>query len=190
MSIVSWTIDSGINLYLEVGPQTQNPELNGELAKVYNALRNLQIAITQYAGVGQKEKTTWNDLPPDQTLMLQNLTRVYVRASENIPLGNTVSFHDGGGGSLRVKRANAASGSIAPCHGFCTTLGGISSGQFGEVQLMGLCPYIGGLAIGQTYYQSTTPGVITNLKPAAPNLQQAVGYGLGGAQLWFMPLVP
>lgn len=190
MSLVNWTVNSGINTYLEQAPQTQNPELNAELSKVYNAIRNLQIAITDYAGVGQREITTWNDSPPAQTVMLQNLTRVYVQASENIPLGNTISFHDGGGGALRAKRANASSGSIAPAHGFCTTLGGITAGQFGEVMIMGLCPYIAGLAIGQTYYQSTTPGIITNLKPATPNLQQPVGFGMGGALLWFQPTVP
>lgn len=190
MSLVTFTVDSGINLYLPQNPETINPELNGELAKVYNALRNLQIAITQYAGVGQREITSWSMLTPADTIQLQNLSRVYVQASENIPLGNTINFHDPGGGLLRARRADANSASIKPAHGFCTTLGGITSGQFGEVMLFGLCPYISGLAIGQTYYQSTTPGVITNVKPAGPNLGETVGFAVGGSLLMFMPLLP
>lgn len=190
MATTTYIIDSEIQLYLPQNPETTNPELYGELAKVYNALRNLQVAITQYAGVGQKEKTTWNQLSPADTVMIQNMARVYVMATENIPLGNTVSFFDGGGGVLRAKRANATSGSIAPAHGFCSTLGGITAGQYGEVMLFGLCPYITALAIGQTYYQSTTPGVITNIKPVAPNLGEAVGYAVGGSLLMFSPILP
>ena len=190
MALVTYTVDSAIQLYLPQNPETPNPELYGELAKVYNAMRNLQVAITQYAGVGQKEITSWPQLSPTDTVMLQNLSRVYVQASENIPLGNTVNFHDGGGGVLRARRADANSASIKPAHAFCTTLGGITSGQFGEVMLVGLCPYISGLAIGQTYYQSTTPGIITNAKPAGPNLGETIGYAIGGSLLVFQPILP
>lgn len=190
MATTTFIVQSDINLYLPASPETQNPELNGELAKVYNALRNLQIAITKYAGIGQAEQSTWSMLTPLDTIQTQNLARVYVKASENIPLGNTISFFDAGGGVLNVKRANATSGSIAPAHGFCSTLGGITAGQYGEVMLLGLCPYIGGLAIGQTYYQSTTPGIITNVKPTAPNLGETIGYAIGGALLMFQPILP
>lgn len=190
MTIAQYTVDSAINLYLPQNPETSDPTLYPELAKVYNALRNLQIGITQYAGVGQRPQIDWALLTPLDTVVLQNLTRVYVQASENIPLGNTISFFDGGGGVLRARRANATSGTIFPAHGFCTTLGGITSGQYGEVMLAGLCPYISGLAIGQTYYQSTTPGVITNIKPAGPNLGETVGYAIGGNLLMFQPILP
>ncbi len=190
MSISQYIVDSPINLYIPQNPETTDPVLYPELAKVYNSLRNLQIAITQYAGVGQRPQNDWSLLTPLDTIQLQNLTRVYVKALENIPLGNTISFVDLGGGVLGVRRANATSGSIFPAHGFCTTLGGITAGQFGEVMLAGLCPYISGLAIGQTYYQSTTPGVITNIKPTTPNLGETVGFAIGGNLLMFQPILP
>lgn len=190
MSLATWTVDSPINLYLPQNPEASDPQLNGELSKVYNAMRNLQIAITQYAGVGQREQSTWNQLSPLDTVQVQNLARVYALAAEGIPLGALVSCFDGGGGTLYLRRANATSGTIFPAHGFCTTLGGILPGAYGEIQLLGVSPYITGMAIGQTYYLATSPGLITNVRPSSPNLGQTVGYAIGGNVLMFNPILP
>lgn len=180
-------VQSDVNLYLPQTPETPNPELFPEVAKIYAALRNLQIAITQYAGVGQKEVSSWPSVQPTDTIVLQNLTRLYVKATEMIPLGNTVNLYNDGAGNLVARRANATSGTAYQAHAFCTTLGGITAGQYGEVMLGGLCTFITGLSIGTTYYQSTTAGIIVNVKPSSPNMIQPVGYAIGASQLFWNP---
>ena len=186
MSLVTYTVDSQIDVRLSAQPETDDPALFGQLALVYNAIRQLQIGITDYAGVGQKEQSTWSQLSPLDSVRIQNLNRLYVQASEAIGLGEVINFHDSGGGALRVRKANASSGTPRPAHGYCSTIGGIANGAYGEVIVgVGLCSFITGLALGVTYYLSTTAGLITNVKPAGPNLQQPVGFAVGGSLLYF-----
>ena len=186
MAIITYTVSSGIDLRLPANPETEDPAMYGQLSLLYNACRQLQIGLTDYAGIGQKEVTTWSQLSPLDTIKFQNLGRIYVQAGENIVLGDIVNFYDQGAGVLGVRKANASSGTPRPAHGYCSTIGGIPVGTFGEcIAGVGLCSFITGMALGVTYYLSTTPGIITNAKPATPNLQQPVGYALGGSLLMF-----
>lgn len=189
MSLQTYTVDSLIDVRLPAQPEIDDPALApmyGQLALVYNAIRQLQIGITDYAGVGQKEQSTWSQLGPLDSVRIQNLNRIYVKAGEAIALGEVVNFYDLGGGVLGVRKANASSGTPRPAHGYCSTIGGIALNAYGECILgVGLCSFITGLALGVTYYLSTTAGLITNAKPAGPNLQQPVGFAVGGSLLYF-----
>lgn len=189
MALITYTVQSLIDTRLPATPEMDpavDPATFAQISMIYNAIRQLQIGITDYAGVGQKEQSTWAQLNPLDTIRIQNMDRLYVKAGEAIPLGALVNYYDAGGGVLQVRLANASSGTPRPAHGYCSTIGGIANGSYGEtIAGIGLCSFITGMAIGTTYYLSTTPGLITNAKPAGPNLQQPVGFAIGGSLLFF-----
>lgn len=187
-----FTINSPIDIRLPIEPEVDDPVLKTELAKVYNAIRNLQVATTTLTGAQQRDPSIWNLLQPTDTIKSQNLNRYYAKAQEAIAFGAVINVVDLGGGIAGIRLANAASADKRPCHGFCDTSGGIAAGDYGEVILMhGLCAAIGGLTIGTTYYLNTTaPGTVTNILPAGPNLQQSLGFALGPQLLYFATNMP
>jgi hypothetical protein len=153
---------------------------------VYNAIRSLQLAVTNLTGATQQDPLTWNSLPVTSTIQSQNLNRAYIKASVAIPYGAMINCFDSGGATLGIRLANALSTNLKPCHGYCSTVGGILAGAYGEVILsQGLTTSVGSMTVGTTYYLSTTDGLITNIKPSSPNLGQAIGYSLGTQILYF-----
>lgn len=184
-------VATSIDLRLSVSPEVEDdPKLHAEATKIYNALRNLAIGIDVLTGALQRTSDTWAALSPADTIKGQNLNRLYLMSGDTIIVGNTVNLYDGGGGVLKARRADATNGSIKQVHGFATSAG--DAGSYIEVIVMqGLCNSITGLTTGAHYYQSTTVGLITAAKPAAPNLQQAVGVAVAPTLLLFnCPLVP
>lgn len=166
-------------------PQTEDPVVNNTFVVVYNAFLQLQQAVHQYLGVGQQLQTLWSTLRYDQTLHQASPGRLYVKAFEAITYGFAINlFVDAG--ILKIRLANATN-NTKPCHGFCTTIGGIAAGSFGEVILLhGLLTGVAGLVLGTRYFLSTTNGLVTAVAPvAAGNIEQAVGFAMDTSALLF-----
>lgn len=182
----SYSIQSPLDLRLPQNPETNDPILLTELTKVYNALRQIQLFATEQTEAIPRSEETWAELLPTDTIKVQNLNRVYVRAAEALNFGDMINFLDSGG-ILSARKADATNGSIKQCQGHCTQIGGIAAGAYGEVQVgSGLCLGVGGMVTGQVYYLSTTPGLISAGAPVAPHLRQPVGFALSPQLLYFM----
>lgn len=151
------------------------PELRGVFSDIFNAITQIQYVFHAYIGIGQHFSSDWAALPYSKTLHQASQTRLYVQATEAINYGYAISLVDSGG-ALKVRNANATN-NTRPCHGFCTTQGGIALNAYGEIILfVGLLPGLAGLTRATRYFLSTTNGLITNVAPvAAGNIEQPVG---------------
>jgi hypothetical protein len=170
---------STINTGLPNVPDVPDSKFFAEFLRVYNAIRNLTIAVDAYTGAQAQEAEFYSQTPVTQTLLTQNSLRVYVQFSEAITLGQTVNLWDNAG-TLNGRLSSASTS--RPMHGFCTIAAG--AGEFGEIRLGGLCTLIGGLTPGATYYLGNTAGTIAN---SAGTLSQRVGFALGTSQLFVQP---
>lgn len=105
-------------------------------------------------------------------------------ASENIAFGAAVSFHDVAG-TINVRNANATN-NTRPAQGFCSEPAGITTGNSGAAIVgVGAIP-IGGLTIGDSYYLSTTDGLIAPTPAvAAGNIEQFLGFAVATTSLYF-----
>ncbi len=168
-----------VNTGLPIAPETKDPDLFKELNRVYMAVNSLAVAIDAYTGANQADPDIWNQLVPLDTLRLQYLTRLYLPFGEDIPVGHIVTIVDNAGDPLVMKSFPG----VGDPRGYCNVLAGVLNGQYGEIILMGLHPFVSGLTPGATYYQSAiTPGGIT-LVSGTP----IVGWAINATSLWFNP---
>lgn len=170
----------------DVAPNTVDPKIKPVLDELYSAFQQVQLALHNLVGIGQQLQALWPSLRYDQTLHLASPWRYYVKASEAIAYGNAVNVFNDGSGILQARNANATN-NTKPCHGFCTTSGGIAAGSYGEVILQaGLLTGVSGLTIGTRYFLFTTNGLISAAAPvAAGNIEQAVGWAIDSTALLF-----
>lgn len=157
-----------------------DPALRGYLEELVNAIQQLQSYVEQYCGITQRIAVSWSSTQPEDTLLDHQLNRFYCKATEPIISGGIVNIHNAGSGVLGLRNADA-SNNTRPAHGWCTTAGGIASGEYGEAILgRGLITNITGLVVGTRYFLSTVAGVVTNVQPvAAGNITQYIGTALG-----------
>jgi hypothetical protein len=184
----SQSINSPIDLRLPQTPENiTDPAMYGQIAGIYNSLRQLQIGITQLTGAVQQDASSWSALLPTDSILIQNTNRLYVQATEQINAGAMVNLYSNGGAEVVARNANTA-GSLQ-CHAFCSTGAGIAPNAYGEVIILqGLCTYVNSMTPGTVYYLSGTPGVISNAKPGS-GLIQAVGIALTAGILYFCPVL-
>jgi hypothetical protein len=174
---------SSVNLGLPNIADPPDPAFFAEFTRVYNAIRNLAIALDAYTGVLAADSQFYSTTPLSTTLLVQNLTRVYCIAGAALSYGDIINLYDGGAGVLTARKASAVD-ATKPAHAWCSTAAGIASGSYGEVMLLGMCTAIAGLTPGQLYYLSNTAGAIAT---TAGTVSQKVGYGLGASSLMFRP---
>lgn len=168
--------------------QSKHPELWVELLRMRIALRTMQGALDLYTGALSEDQAYWNQTSPASSVRLQNISRVYAKALENISAGQLVSFTNSAG-ELGAQKANATD-NTKPCRAFCYTPGGVTSGNYGEFMLMGIVPYLTGMTPGTAYYLSTTSGQYTTAAPSTVgNIAQEVGYALTSNTLYFNPVL-
>lgn len=177
--------ESPIDTGLPQQPQGIPPELFNEFWTIYNAIQALQRGINQYAGVIAWPQAEWSQLTPAETILAQNTHRLYTIATENLAFGALVNLWNDSG-VLKARLANATN-NLKPCFAICNTVGGISSGSYGEVLVMeGLSLGVSGLIPGARYFLSTTPGVLTNAPPVAVgNIEQPIGVAFSGNLFFF-----
>lgn len=151
----------------------------------YNTLQQIISVLVNYCGIDQQLGSQWNILSGDsRTLLSHNMGRLYVQASENLAFGAAINLHNVAG-ALRVRNANATN-NTKPCDGFCSTIGGITSGSVGEVILHSGVIIIAGLTVASRYYLSLVNGLITAVAPvAAGNIEQYLGIAIDTTHLFF-----
>jgi hypothetical protein len=171
---------STINTGLPNIPEVPDPRFLAEFVRVYNAIRNLTIAVDAYAGAQAQEAEFYSQTPATQTLLSQNVLRLYVPFTVTMTLGQTVNLHDTGS-ALGARLASAAAAGTQ-MHGWVSIAA--TAGNYGEVMLGGLCNLIGGLTRGTTYYLGNTAGTIAN---SAGVVSQRVGYAIGTSQIFMQP---
>lgn len=162
-----------------------DPKLRGTITEIYNAFQQLQLAIHNYLGVGQQLKTMWSQLGYANTLHLSSPTRFYAQCTENIAYGAAINLFTSGG-LLKARNANATN-NTKQAHGFCTVVGGILLGDYGEFILFhGLLTGFVGLTQGTRYFLSTVNGLITAVAPvAAGNIEQPLGIAMDSTALLY-----
>lgn len=166
--------------------QKKYPDLYGEFLRLHNAIKLVQGGLDIYTGALQEDPQYWASTGPKASSRVQNISRVYALATENIGLSQVVHFQSSGA-TLTAHRADATDATKL-CRAFCSTSGGVLSGAAGEFILLGVNPYFTGLTPGKPYYLHTTPGEINAIAPAGVgNVVQPVGFALSPTDLWFIP---
>jgi hypothetical protein len=171
---------STVNTGLDNIADPPDPAFFAIFTRVYNAIRNLAIALDSYTGRADIDQTQFSQVPVSSSLGTQNLLRVYCIFGVAITPGQAVHLYNDAG-ILKAELASAAT-SATPMHGWCQTGAGV--GEWGEVILGGLCELIGGLTPGATYYLGNTAGTIA---PTAGTTTQRVGFALGSSTLYVNP---
>lgn len=173
---------STINTGLPNIAEPPDPKFFAEFTRVYNAIRNLTTAVDAYTGALAQEPEFYSSTPPTQTVLHQNMSRVYVKFSEAASYGQIINFHNVAG-ELNARLASAAAAGKQG-HGWCSTVGGVTLGNYAEVMLGGLCTAIGGLTPGQAYFLGNTAGAIA---PTTGTVTQLLGFALRSNNLYFKP---
>lgn len=173
---------SSINTGLPNIPDPPDPAFFAEFTRLYNAIRNLTIAVDNYTGALPQDPSFYSQTAATQTLLSQNTQRLYVLFSETASYGKTINLYSNAG-ILNARLSNATAAG-KPVHAWCSTATGVIAGAYGEVMLGGLCTAIGSLTIGQTYYAGNTAGAIA---PTAGTVSQKIGYAIGASLLIFKP---
>lgn len=167
-------IDSKIILGLPNLPSDTIPkELYDDFKTLYNALNNLLDGVSRYAGIDAPPNNEWSQTAAFRTILMGNLTRLYVPASVALTAGQVVNlFNNAGVLSARLASASSASTSA---HGVVTDA--VAPGGTASIQwLRSYINSIGGMTIGTTYWLSTVAGAVQNTPPvAAGTIRQPIG---------------
>jgi hypothetical protein len=152
------------------------------LKRIYSAIRNVAYAIDSNTGSALVSSTDYPQMAPSVTVKSQNQNKIYVQFTGSVPVGGTVSLYNVGA-VLKARPANAgAAGTLA--RGFLNSLVPVNNGDWGEVVLNGLNPYMAGLTPGALYYQSNTNALVSL---TAGTVSQNVGFALSTTDLYFSP---
>lgn len=171
-----------VNTGLPQTPEGVPPELFAHFLQVYQAIGNLQDAISTYAGVDSFPTDWWSQLRVDDTFFDGNMNRLILTANENINFGQAVSPILVGS-DLQVRLANATNNTRWAC-GFSITPGTILAGAKIEIKTRGRLDGIAGMVAGGRYWISTVAGSVQNTPPvAAGNIEQVAGWAVAPNRL-------
>jgi hypothetical protein len=173
---------SSVNTGLPNIPDPPDPAFFSEFTRVYNAIRNLALALDSYTGALTQDSSVYSQITPPSSILVQNTQRLYVLFSEAATYGQTINLWNNAG--ILNARLSNASAAGKPIHAWCSTAAGVAIGAYGEVMLGGLCTAIGSLTPGSTYYAGNVSGTIA---PTAGTISQKIGYALGASYLFFKP---
>lgn len=171
---------STINTGLPNIPDPPDPTFFPEFTRIYNAIRNLTLAVDSYTGALAAEPANYSQTPPSSSILTQNSMRLYVVFGVTITYGQVVHLYNNAG-VLTAELASAAT-AAKPMHGWCSIPA--NAGAFGEVMLGGLCSAIGGLTPGATYFLGNTAGTIA---PTVGTSSQKIGFALAANRLFVQP---
>lgn len=173
--------ESTINTGLPAIANPPDPAFFAEFTRVYNAIQVLATTIDAYTGALPADISEYDATPVSSTVLIQNMQRVYVLFSQTVSYGQLVNFHNVGG--VLNAQLSSASGSL-PAHAWCSTAGGVTAGNWGEVMIGGLILAWGSLTPGATYYLGNTAGTFST---TPGTLSQKLGYALGSNLFFFRP---
>lgn len=169
-----------VGLPASVPDSFKQPESKSIYQLLVQTAQNLLTSLETYCGISQKAMTVWSLLSPSDTLLRQNLGRLYVQSTEDIAFGALVNLFDNGG-SLGARNANSSTGRRA--HAYCSVNSsaqtGIPSGLFGEVILtLGLIG-ISGVNPGDNLWLASVNGQMqTTPDTTAGHIEQYIGVGV------------
>ena len=165
---------------------TDLADANDMAVEVYASIQQIINSLVNYCGIGQQLPANWSSLAGSSaTLLTGNLRRFYAVASENINYGAIISLVNGGSGTVKARNANATNNTRI-ADGFCSTVGGVTTGNAGEFILgSGVVP-INALTPGQRYWLAPTNGLIQNAAPvAAGNIEQLLGIAIDATHFFY-----
>ena len=174
----SYSTNIGLSPFPEID-QTRYPSIFNDALRVRQAIAVLQGALDFYTGTVGADSETWSHISPLSYDKLANLTRTYLKATEDIVAGNTINFYNNSG-VLAARKANASTGK--PAHAFA--IAPVTTNTWGEFIRMGSCKFISAMTPGTTYYQSNTDGVVSS-NPGT--VSQKLGYAISANELFFIP---
>lgn len=159
------------NLGLDIFPYSRDANNLFDLHSLYNAVKTLSAALDAYTGIVGAAESEYAVSGTD-FLLVQNSSRLYVSFAASVTAGQLIKIDSAGEADLGI------AGNVigwAPA--------AVTSGDYGEVRLLGLDLAISGLTAGVVYYASaSTPGGIT----ASPTIQR-IGIALTSQSLFFDP---
>jgi len=165
------------NLGLDIVPITNDPENLGDISRLYNAVKLVASAMDTYTGAGRIDSA---DMEATGTsgVIVQNMCKVFVLFVEDVTAGMLVALDASG---------NAVKGVAGTVIGWSPIA--VTSGNYGEVRLLGLHTAVSGLTPGTTYYASNiTPGYIDFGPPIWEGKKvQPVGVALTANSMFFNP---
>lgn len=163
-------------------PEGVPPELFASFLQVYQAIGNLQQALSTFAGVDSQPTDWWSQLGLDDTFFDGNMNRIIAPAFETIGFGQAVSpILDAG--VIKWRLANATN-NTRWCAGFSITPATVLAGSYLEVKTRGKISGIAGMIAGSRYWLSTVAGSVQNAPPvAAGNIEQVVGWAYASNRL-------
>lgn len=163
-------------------PEGVPTELFASFLQVYQAISNLQQAISQFAGVDDPNLDFYSQLTLDDTFFDGNLNRIIALANENINFGQAVSPINVAG-VTQVRLANATN-NTRWCCGFSVSPGTVLAGSYLQIKTRGVIKGVVGLVPGSRYWLNTVNGQIVNGEPvAAGNIGQVVGWAWSANRL-------
>lgn len=151
----------------------------------YAAIQNLHLALANFndkvslqTGYQSYQTDEWPFLNTTDAYTGWMNSKLYVQAAETITAGDTVNLYDAGG----VIGCRLAT-DVAGFNAMGIALSSALVNQLVEVQWMrGVVTNIGGLIPGSIYYQSATPGILSN---TASGTGQIVGIAVTPNKLIF-----
>ncbi len=169
-----------INLGLPSAPLAQNPELNSELQRVYNAIKSIAYALDTYVGTVPEDSAYYSQLGISKVFSGLN-SKIYLIAGEDLLYGSLLGIDPNG-------QCYKSEDGVLQTVGFCSVVGGVLTGDYAEIQLAGLYPAFPAATLipGLALYTSTTAGV-PGLKASAPTWEQPVGIAISDTRMFFNP---
>jgi len=168
-------------------PQINNiADANQAIVDIYAFMQQVIHTFIDIVGIGPQSPLLWPALNGTTRLLTEgNTRRLILRATEDISFGAIISLVAGGDGKIQARNAIATSAATV-ADGFCSQSTGILAGDLGEVTLGCGVVVIGSVVVGQRYWLSLLPGLISNVPPvAAGNVEQLLGIGIDTSHLWF-----
>ena len=150
------------------------------LSPIYLALNALARKISSATGLTSYSESELSEINQIETLLVGQVTRIFLKATETIAFGKMCNIHLDGG-KLSARLADSTD-NTKPAHAVCNTAAGLSAGEFGEFILgTGYTSGITGTGVGTIYYLGTSGDSQSARPAAAGSIIQAVGIGLGSA---------
>lgn len=157
-----------------------------ELTYVFNALRTLATQLDAKTGALSPLPDSWPTIHPLNSMLGNNINKIYAQCSTNIGYGAMVNFFNFSPTQVKARPAQASSYTIA-AGGFCNNPDGYVAGEWGEfVAGMGVNTGISGLVPGTWYFldPATLTGQVTPISPAVPGqIYQCVGQAISDTSL-------
>lgn len=171
------------NLGLGTTPNpTEQPEIDVELYRIYNAINALALYLDTYTGMAPVTTADAPATDPAETSRLSTVSKFWIEAAATIIPGDILHINSSGQAVL----AQAVAGHTLRGQ-LCALTAAVSTGWL-QVTPIGILDLFVGLTPGNYYYLSTTAGGLAAAPPASGSKTiQYLGYAISATELYFAP---